>query len=82
MCYPSARPYMTVSRDAVAQERGGLAYLARVRLARASVPTEDGEVALAPGMLVTAEIGTGRRRLIEFLLSPLLRGWKEAARER
>ena len=73
---------LTVSRDAVAQERGGLAYLARVRLARASVATEEGEIALAPGMLVTVEIATGRRRLIEFLVSPLLRGWREAARER
>ena len=73
---------LTVSRDAVAQERGGPAYLARASLARASVATEDGDIALAPGMLVTAEIATGRRRLIEFLLSPLLRAWKESARER
>ena len=71
-----------MSRDAVAQERGGLANLARASLSRASVATEHGEVALAPGMLVTAEIAIGQRRLIEFLLSPLLRAWKEAARER
>jgi len=37
---------------------------------------------LAPGMAATAEIKTGRRRIIEYLLSPLLRRVKEAGRER
>jgi hemolysin D len=73
---------LDVSRDAVAQERGGLVYPVRVSLSRASVTTEEGDVRLVPGMLVSVEIATGQRRLIEFLLSPLLRSWKEAARER
>jgi hemolysin D len=36
----------------------------------------------APGMAVTVEIRTGQRRVIEYLLSPLLRYRHEAARER
>lgn len=43
---------------------------------------EDRIVALTPGMAVTAEIKTGQRRIIEYLLSPLLRYRHEAARER
>ena len=31
------------------------------------------EVKLAPGMAVTMEVKMGQRRVIEFLLSPLLR---------
>jgi hemolysin D len=37
---------------------------------------------LAPGMAVTVEIKTGQRRLIEYLLSPLLRYGHESLRER
>ena len=43
---------------------------------------EDKSVSLAPGMAVTVEIKTGQRRVIEYLLSPLLRYRHEAARER
>ena len=43
----------------------------------------DGKpVKLAPGMVVTVEIKTGQRRLIEFFLSPLLKSVRETARER
>jgi hemolysin D len=40
------------------------------------------DITLTPGMAVTVEIKTGQRRLIEYFLSPLLRGVREAARER
>jgi hemolysin D len=36
----------------------------------------------SPGMAVSAEIKTGRRLLIEFFLSPLLKTGQETARER
>ena len=39
-------------------------------------------VDLAPGMAVTVEIKTGRQRIIEYLLSPLLRYKQESLRER
>ncbi len=37
---------------------------------------------LRPGMAVTAEITTGRRRIIEYMLSRLLRYGQESLRER
>jgi multidrug efflux pump subunit AcrA (membrane-fusion protein) len=40
------------------------------------------ERAVAPGMAVTAEIKTGRRSVISFLLSPLQRYAHEGVRER
>ena len=40
------------------------------------------EVRLAPGMAVTVEIKTGSRRVISYLLSPLLRFQQEACSER
>jgi hypothetical protein len=43
---------------------------------------EGQEVPLGPGLAVTVEIKTGRRRVISFLLDPLLRTQNTALRER
>ena len=43
----------------------------------------DGKpIRLAPGMNVTAEIKTGKRRVIEYLLSPIEKAGRESLRER
>jgi hemolysin D len=73
---------VTVSDDAVPLERGGLVYAARVSMDRSTILVEGRSVNLSPGMAVTVEIKTGQRRLIEFFLSPLLKGLQETARER
>jgi hemolysin D len=57
-------------------------YVAHIALAQTGIETEQGFTRLESGMAVTAEIKTGRRRVIEFLLSPLLRYGHEAWRER
>ncbi len=57
-------------------------YIARIALAETSIDTEQGPTALSPGMAVTAEIKTGRRRVISYLLSPIIRYRHEAWRER
>ena len=72
----------TVSGDAVPLERGGLAYMARLGLTRSTVTVDGQVVDLGAGMAVTAEIRTDARRVIEFVLSPVLRHLRESARER
>jgi hemolysin D len=62
--------------------RSESAYVARVSLGAKVVQTELGALPLEPGMAVTAEIKTGRRRVIDYLLSPLLRYHHEGLRER
>jgi hemolysin D len=59
-----------------------LAYSARVSLSRNQMEVEGRPVDLSPGMAVTVEIKTGSRRIISYLLSPLLRYKQEALRER
>jgi len=59
-----------------------LMYVARISLARTQMQVEDRLVNLEPGMAVTVEIKTGERRIISYLLSPLLRYRQEALRER
>jgi hemolysin D len=73
---------MTVSGDAAPVEKVGLVYPARVSMDRSTIDVEGKSVHLAPGMAVTVEIKTGERRVIEYLLSPLLKSVQESLRER
>jgi hemolysin D len=59
-----------------------LNYSARISLDRAQMQIDDRVVNLSPGMAVTAEIRTGSRTVLSYLLSPLLRYRQEALRER
>jgi hemolysin D len=72
-----------VSRDAVIDEKTGKAtFQATVRLSRREMDVDGRAVSLGPGFDVTAEIKTGRRRLIEFLTSPIARRVDESLVER
>lgn len=73
---------LTVSDDAAPIENVGLVYPTRVSMDRSSIQVEGRLVNLSPGMAVTVEIKTGRRRVIEYLLSPLIRSVNESLRER
>ena len=59
-----------------------LVYVARIKLDQAHMLVDGKEVNLTPGMAITAEIKTGQRRVIEYLLSPLARHSQQALRER
>ncbi len=72
----------SVSTDAIADEKLGLYYAARVRVPRATMNIDGVDVLLSPGMSVTAEVKTGTRRLIEFVLSPVMTHVSESGRER
>lgn len=71
-----------VSHDAINDEKRGLIYSARVKMERATMRVEEKTVNLTPGMAVTVEIKTGRRRVIDYFLSPLIQYKDESLRER
>lgn len=71
-----------ISSDSVTDEENGLVYAARVVMKESTIRVGGKRVKLVPGMAVAVEIKTGTRRLIEFLLSPLLRYRDEGLRER
>jgi len=73
---------LTVSDDAAPIEKVGLVYPSRVSMDRGTIQVEGKQVNLTPGMAVTVEIKTGQRRVIEYLLSPLLKSVNESLRER
>src|SRR5450759_2205066 len=71
------------AENSTSEPRGQeLNYAARVSLDRTQMQVEDKLVNLSPGMAVTVEIKTGTRRIISYLLSPLLRYKQEVLRER
>ncbi|MCS4511039.1 hypothetical protein NBM50_12465, partial [Xylophilus ampelinus] len=49
---------------------------------QSAIAVDGKQIRLAPGMNLTAEIKTGKRRVIEFLLSPIQRAGSESLRER
>ena len=69
----------TASSEPQGQEMN---YAARVSLDRTQMQIEDKQVNLTPGMAVTVEIKTGSRRIISYLLSPILKYKQDALRER
>jgi hemolysin D len=59
-----------------------LLYSARIQLNETQMQIDDRVVSLSPGMAVTAEIKTGHRRIISYLLSPVQKHLHQALRER
>ena len=71
-----------VSGDAIADEKRGLVYAARVKMEKARMDIDGKTLSLAPGMAVSVEIKTGRRRVAEYFLSPLLQYKHDSLKER
>lgn len=73
---------LSVSRDAIEDDRRGLVYSSRIRLLRDHLQVNGHAVPLTPGMAVSAEIRTDRRTVIDYFLSPLQQRVQESLRER
>lgn len=71
-----------VPNDAVQDKREGLVYPIRVRLPTNRMRIDGQWVNLSPGMAVTVEVRTGKRRVAEYFLSPLIEYGSESLRER
>jgi hemolysin D len=71
-----------ISSDAIEDQKLGWVFKMRLKLRQDRIAVEDKWVKLSPGMAVTVELKIGKRRLIEFFLSPLLRYRQESVRER
>lgn len=72
----------SISNDVTVDDKLGPIYRAKVKLASQSIRIDGKQLPLSPGMNASTEVKTGKRRIIEFFLSPLLRYRDEAIRER
>jgi len=73
---------LNVSFDAIPDEKLGLIYKTRVALKQSVINVGDRIIDLVPGMNVTVEVKTGKRYLIEYILSPIMQYQDESVRER
>lgn len=68
--------------EATHDNSGPLVFPVRLSLDQTTIQADGETVALTPGMAVTAEIKTGDRRVLKFLLDPLMEMQDEAFHER
>ncbi|PTP55362.1 hypothetical protein CWO23_25740 [Vibrio splendidus] len=73
---------MFISSDSVTHSELGLVFPARIKLNTYHILVEENKTPLQAGMSVTVEILTGRRKIIDYILSPLQKYQSEALRER
>ncbi len=89
------RRVKTITADAVMQQpavqedhngdpkvTGGAVFPAILTLSASRIVVDGKPIKLSPGMNITAEIKTGKRRIIEYLLSPVQSHVGESMRER
>ncbi len=72
----------SVSADAVTDEQRGAIFPAVLALQQTSIDVDGKRIGLSPGMNLSAEITTGQRRVIDYLLSPVRQAMDESLRER
>lgn len=73
---------VSLSQSAIQDEKNLAPYWARISLEKASPKFATNNLSIAQGMIVSAEIKTGRRRIIEYVLGPLLKHTNESFNER
>lgn len=73
---------ISISSDAIQDEQRGLVYKARVQLAQDWLDIDGRRVQMIPGMSVAVEIKTGKQRVIEYFLTPLLQHGSDSLKER
>lgn len=72
---------VSLSRDAVPDQKLGPTYVVRIRLDRNTLIVDGKPVRLSAGLNAVADIRTGSRRIISWLLSPIQTTVQQAAHE-
>lgn len=71
-----------VAEDALTDEKLGLVYKAKIKLEDKKINIDGKFVSLSYGMGVITEIKTGKRTVLEYFLSPIMKISNESIRER
>jgi hemolysin D len=72
-----------VGRDAIQDEKLGPVFAVRIRLLQPTITLGGGRAQrLGAGLAATAEIRTGSRSILSYILSPIAQRADEAGRER
>ncbi|SQH14020.1 Hemolysin secretion protein D, chromosomal [Providencia heimbachae] len=73
---------LSISRDSTQDENLGLVFLGQIGLAKKDLQVEGETIELTPGLSIVAEIKTDKRRIIDYLLSPINEYTSNAMREK
>jgi hemolysin D len=73
---------LSITADAVQDEKRGAIFPASLVLGQAAIEVDGRRIKLAPGMNLTAEIKTGKRRVVDYLVRPITRALNESLKER
>ncbi|OLU36002.1 HlyD family type I secretion periplasmic adaptor subunit [Pseudomonas sp. PA27(2017)] len=73
---------VSISSDAIEDEKLGLVYSARIQLKKNTIQVGDSSISLSPGMAVRSEVKTDKRKIIDYFLSPLRQHAAESLVER
>jgi len=71
-----------VSADTITDARGHSYYIVRVKTDKNYLRTASNPLYIIPGMTATVSILTGKRTVLNYLISPLIRAQENALRER
>ena len=72
-----------ISADTTQDEDGNSFYLIRVRTEASSIKNKDNQdMPIIPGMLTSVDVVTGKRTILEYILTPILKAQQAALRER
>ena len=70
-----------VGSDSITEEKGDQYYLVKIELTKTFLEKGDRRLQLRPGMIAQVDIITGKRRIYEYVFSPVTKMLKESFRE-
>lgn len=73
---------ISISRDSTLDEKLGLVFLGQIGLNQKELSVDGESIELTPGLSIVAEIKTDKRRIIDYLLSPINEYTSNAMREK
>ncbi len=71
-----------ISADTIEDKQGEVFYLAKLRTQKNGITYRGEVLPIIPGMVTTADILTGRKTILDYLLKPILKARQNALRER
>ncbi len=74
-----------IAGDSVNDEKRGLVFPVSIKIdniKNSKTKTKEEKIIIKPGLSASVEIKTGKRRIIDFILSPIAKATSEAGRER
>jgi adhesin transport system membrane fusion protein len=71
-----------ISPDAIENEKGEAFFHVYLRTDSSSLKKGNEELPIIPGMTATAEILTGKKTVLDYLMKPILKAQESAFRER